>query len=736
MVQTPDGTPRAKARLVVQGFKDPDALDGSLQTSSPTALRTTRLSVLLYSQINNWPLFTADVSTAFLQGKGSDRNLWVLLPPDACQILGYPKGTRMKLKKSMYGLSDAPRLWWQEATRRLEECGFEKHPLDPCLFLSYAWTNNVKVLDGIICLHVDDMLGAGAKTKNGLHCFASREEKLKSAFKFRTWENKDKMDFHGAQITKEANGDIHLDMSEYIANVKPITLTKDRSKDPTQKVTDSERRQIRGLLGALSWAANQTASHASATISTLQGVSEPTVSTIQEANKTLRFMKSNSDVGVRAKPIATSMKDVRFVVMTDAAWGVRVDGTSQGGYLILAMHKDTLAGKSGSYSVIDWRSWKLPRVSRSSLSSEAQAACGGVDALEFVKTFISLCEDNRRNPMADLTMQQLGPSALIIDAKALFDAAQKEHLHNFEDKRTGIEVMVLKQRTAASGTTWKWVSSERQYADGLTKIQARQLLADRLRNATIVLKHDPNFVAMKKQMKEERATNTKIGATQRPKRPANVNLVEPAISSTPSRLQPSLSSSLVSSCEKECQYIDLCQHRRMDKSPRGQHRRGRKPNVASRASPSQGRDWVAERRGPAYGALSPKARRSSPPPRSSSPSPDWDGDEAPARLVSKSRSPEKPGHPWTRAKSEAPVRHATSKAEPRRLLIATSKAEPRRRSAPPPRDPREPFYEPPRERGSAHEPPAFSKPEAQAFHQDFKHFVKNYLPRYRKRYES
>ena len=67
--KNPDGTPRAKARLVVQGFKDPDALDGSLQTSSPTALRTTRLSVLLYSQINNWPLFTADVSTAFLQRK-------------------------------------------------------------------------------------------------------------------------------------------------------------------------------------------------------------------------------------------------------------------------------------------------------------------------------------------------------------------------------------------------------------------------------------------------------------------------------------------------------------------------------------------------------------------------------------------------------------------------------------------------------------------------------------------
>jgi hypothetical protein len=43
----------------------------------------------------------------------------------------------------------------------------------------------------------------------------------------------------------------------------------------------------------------------------------------------------------------------------------------------------------------------------------------------------------------------------------------------FEDKRTGIEVMVLKQRMCANNTHWEWVSSERQHADGLTEIQAR-----------------------------------------------------------------------------------------------------------------------------------------------------------------------------------------------------------------------------------------------------------------------
>ena len=85
-----------------------------------------------------------------------------------------------------------------------------------------------------------------------------------------------------------------------------------------------------------------------------------------------------------------------------------------------------------------------------------------------MKTFWSRCLNHRRDPRADLTMQIVGRSALVVDAKALYDAAQKEHVHNFDDRRTGIEVMVLKERMKASGTIRRWVSRECQYGDGLT----------------------------------------------------------------------------------------------------------------------------------------------------------------------------------------------------------------------------------------------------------------------------
>jgi hypothetical protein len=51
----------------------------------------------------------------------------------------------------------------------------------------------------------------------------------------------------------------------------------------------------------------------------------------------------------------------------------------------------------------------------------------------------------------------------------------------------------------AAGAVWRWVSSERQLADGLTKEQARRNIALVLRNGTLKLIHDPSYTAAKKK---------------------------------------------------------------------------------------------------------------------------------------------------------------------------------------------------------------------------------------------
>jgi hypothetical protein len=69
----------------------------------------------------------------------------------------------MFLYKPVYGQLDAPKRWFLEATRRLRNLGWLAHPMDPCLWRLYEppVDGAGPRLVGLLCLHVDDMLGGG-----------------------------------------------------------------------------------------------------------------------------------------------------------------------------------------------------------------------------------------------------------------------------------------------------------------------------------------------------------------------------------------------------------------------------------------------------------------------------------------------------------------------------------------------------------------------------------------------
>eukprot|EP00959_Pyramimonas_sp_CCMP1952_P257913 5389936-Pyramimonas_sp.AAC.1 len=141
----------------------------------------------------------------------------------------------------------------------------------------------------------------------------------------------------------------------------------------------------------------------------------------------------------------------------------------------MACHSKVLDGEDSEFCVFGWKSCKLMRLARSSLHAESQAAAAGMDAQEFAKRFWAALIYHNANVNTDESTHYAGESAPAIDAKALYDAAKKERITSFQDKRTGIEVLALRERMGATQTQCKWVSSGRQYADGLTKLAAGQL---------------------------------------------------------------------------------------------------------------------------------------------------------------------------------------------------------------------------------------------------------------------
>lgn len=168
-----------------------------------------------------------------------------------------------------------------------------------------------------------------------------------------------------------------LHQKEYLQKVKPMTLA---DQDEERQLSAKELSMLRGLLGAMQWPATQTSPHLSASVSLLCGkVSAATVSTATQANKLLRFAKSNNDVGLQFSNLG-QLHELCMIALSDAAWGVRKNHDSQGGYFVLLMNVKALQGQLDQpYVVLDWRSYKLPTISRKQpqLRSTSMRWCNG-----------------------------------------------------------------------------------------------------------------------------------------------------------------------------------------------------------------------------------------------------------------------------------------------------------------------------------------------------------------------
>ena len=214
--------------------------------------------------------------------------------------------------------------------------------------------------------------------------------------------------------------------------------------------------------------------------------------------------RENKDVGIVFRRVATELEDLVFGGYTDAALATRPDGSSQGGRVVFATNKDALAGHLAPSTALLCRNKKLAALQRSTSGSEARATGDAVDELEWVKGLFAQIMDPTCSPLKQ-SLDHMITSPLVTDAKALYDSVQKENLaSSVNDQGTVLEVNLIKQRLRHLHGFWKWVSSERQIAEGLTKLAARQLLADRLQRAMLRLSTDKAYFAAKKKTKGER----------------------------------------------------------------------------------------------------------------------------------------------------------------------------------------------------------------------------------------
>ena len=140
---------RFKCQVVAQGFSQIPSTDYN-ETFAPVARFGTIRTLLAIGIQGGMSIQQMDVTTAFLNGT---------LKEELCmaQPAGFEEKGRKtmvcKLKKSLYGLMQSPRCWYEELSKYLVGIGFKQSRADLCVF--YKWTDGNLT---VISVYVDDLI--------------------------------------------------------------------------------------------------------------------------------------------------------------------------------------------------------------------------------------------------------------------------------------------------------------------------------------------------------------------------------------------------------------------------------------------------------------------------------------------------------------------------------------------------------------------------------------------------
>ena len=318
------------------------------------------------------------LSTGQASEDGRDVYAWPV--PELARAMGTTTSLRVKLIKACHGLVNAPAEWRKSVTQAMEEAGFQTLITEPCCWRLMDEVDGVSQVIGVCAAHVDDFLLTGdesnVKYRNALTY-------LYDKFTWTPWEE-GRFEHCGVDLSKERDGSFVLDHSRFWSKLQQVDIEKgDRKED--DEASEVEKSQLRGLLGGIQWRVYQTAPQHAAQLSMLQTeMTKATVRTLREANKLCRevYQEKNTVMKISSLNEIDPAK-VCFVAWSDAALGNRPNGGSAGGYLIATTTPDILEGKPCTLNVVSWKSFRLPRVARSSLAAEVQGSSEAEEELMF-----------------------------------------------------------------------------------------------------------------------------------------------------------------------------------------------------------------------------------------------------------------------------------------------------------------------------------------------------------------
>jgi histone deacetylase 1/2 len=435
----PDGSlERRKARWVLRGDVQRPGIDFD-QTFSPVVKPATIRAVLTLAASNQWPVHQLDVSNAFLHG--TLKETVYCQQPTGFVDADHPDYVCL-LDKSLYGLRQAPRAWYQSFAAYLHSIGFVTTGSDASLFVLRRGTDTAWLL-----LYIDDIV----LTASSATLLRRIIHDLCGAFAM-----KDMGPLHyflGIQVRRTTEG-FFLHQQQYaedildragMLNCKPASTPVDtKSKVSTKDgVPLHDKTFYRSVAGALQYLTITRPKIAYAVQQACLHMHDPHDVHWNIIKRILRYVRGTTEHGVllRASP------STALTAYTDADWaGCPDTRRSTSGFCIFL-----------GDALVSWSSKRQAVVSRSSAEAEYRGVANAAAECCWL-----------RNLLQELHIDVNKASIIFCDNVSAVYLSDNP-VHHKRTKHVELDIHFVRERTALGQLRVLHVPTRYQYADIMTK---------------------------------------------------------------------------------------------------------------------------------------------------------------------------------------------------------------------------------------------------------------------------
>jgi hypothetical protein len=431
---------RFKARWVVGGHRQREGIDYTDVYASVVKSMSIRV-LLALTAIHDLEAHQLDVLNAFLNADLKE-TIYMELPH------GYEEdGYVALLLKTLYGLRQSPREWYQSVYNLLVKIGFRACESDRSVFVNNAGVVIIVYVDDIILFGKDKQTVASAKTQ------------LTNTYRMKDFG--DLTTYLGMEIHRDrATGIVELHQEAYTAKLLTEFGYSDMKEEPTpmdtrviwlpnqepsdQAVTANYQKMIGGLL----FLTTHTRIDLAVAISKLaQFCANPGQDHVSAVKRVFRYLNKAMKLGIRWQKSGNN----RILGYTDANWagGTQVDNDgrrSRSGYVF------TLAD-----GAVSWSSRRQHTIATSSCEAEYIGQCNAGKEAMWLRTI-----------MNELGYPQIGPTVIYADNQSAIALASNPVYHA-RSRHIDIQYHYVRMLVARAYIDFIYVPTAEMTADGLTK---------------------------------------------------------------------------------------------------------------------------------------------------------------------------------------------------------------------------------------------------------------------------